>query len=87
MNDEPPLDRLAFEFFREFARCEYCLKAVGIRDPNRRDPTADWITFANQVRTIFETPPSKEVDEAIRYYLNKPPKKQVVLNDMLDWSD
>ncbi|BCQ61259.1 hypothetical protein PBOI14_30090 [Pseudomonas sp. Boi14] len=23
------LDRLAFSFFREFARCEYCLKLLG----------------------------------------------------------
>jgi hypothetical protein len=87
MNTPSPLDQLAFEFFREFARCEYCLKAVGLRELNRRDPTADWGAFANQVEQVFNTPSSEEMTRAINYYLAAPPKKQVVRNGLLDWAE
>lgn len=80
------LDLFAFEFFREFARCEYCLKAVGLREPNRKDPTADWGAFAAQVQQAFNVPQSKELVEAIDYYLAHPPKKQVLNAGRLDWS-
>lgn len=36
------LDKLSYLFFREFARCEYSLKAAGLRESQRKDPTADW---------------------------------------------
>ena len=81
------LDKLAFAFFREFARCEYCLKAVGLRENNRRDPTADWGAFAEQVRDVFDAPPSQQLAQAIRYYLDHPPKKQVLRGSVLDWDN
>lgn len=86
----PPsnLDKLAFEFLREFSRCEYCLKVVGLRKPNRRDPTADWVTFASEVRAVLETPSSAEIKAAVQYYLDHPPKKQIERPDgLLDWKD
>lgn len=85
MNEK--LDDLAFEFFREFARCEYCLKAVGLRKPNPEKPTADWKAFAGGVHAIFSDPPSQEFSAAIDYYLAHPPKKQVVRDNLLAWSD
>jgi hypothetical protein len=87
MNAHAEIDQLAFSFFREFARCEYCLKAVGLREPNRRDPTADWGEFANQVHAVFTVPPSQQVADAIRYYTEHPPKKQVVRDALLDWAN
>lgn len=36
---------LAFSFFREFARCEYCLKAVGLLEGFPSKPQADWGIF------------------------------------------
>jgi hypothetical protein len=81
----PNPDGFAFEFFREFARCEYCLKAVGLREPNRKDPTADWGAFAGAVQQAFETPPSQDFANAVAYYLEKPPKKQVVQDGVLGW--
>jgi hypothetical protein len=87
MNTSALLDALSFEFFREFARCEYCLKAVGLREPKRRDPTADWGAFANEVQAVFQTPSSSELAAAIKYYLEKPPKKQVLRNGLLDWDE
>ena len=87
MSAQTELDQLAFSFFREFARCEYCLKAVGLREPKRRDPTADWGAFASQVQAVFAKPPSQQVAKAIRYYTEHPPKKQVVRGTLLDWDD
>lgn len=87
MNMSQSLDSIAFEFFREFARCEYCLKAVGIRKPKQRNPTADWGAFASQVTQVFDNPANDGLAEAIRYYLQRPPKKQVLRNELLDWDD
>jgi len=87
MDTHESLDALAFDFFREFARCEYCLKAVGLRVPNKEYPIADWGALAEEVQDVFNTPPSDQVDEAIKYYLTWPPKKQVLKDDLLDWKD
>jgi hypothetical protein len=86
VNESAPIEALCYEFFREFARCEYCLKAVGLRKLNGRDPTADWGAFAGQVQAVFDAPPSNEVANAIQYYLTAPPMKQVVNNGVLDWA-
>ncbi len=86
----PPsnLDELAFLFFREFARCEYCLKVVGLRGSDRRNPTADWVTFATEVRAVLETPFSTALKAAVQYYVDHPPKKQIERPDgLLDWED
>jgi hypothetical protein len=82
------LDHLAFEFFREFSRCEYCLKVVGIREPMRKDPTADWGAFSNEVQHVLEMPSTAELKEAVGYYLAHPPKKQISRdNGVLDCKD
>jgi hypothetical protein len=79
-----PLDALAWEFFQEFARCEYCLKAVGLREASRKDPTADWGAFAAEVRPAIEAP-TKTLQPAVAYYLEHPPKKQAIVDGRLDW--
>lgn len=84
----PDLNELAFEFFREFARCEHCLKVVGLREPKHRDPTADWGAFANEVRSVLETPSPAELKAAVQYYVEHPPKKQIERTDgILDWKE
>ena len=87
MNSTEALDSLGFAFFREFARCEYCLKVVGLRDPARKDPTADWGAFAAEVLPLFDNPKSEEVANAISYYLTHPPKKQVLRGETLGWEE
>ena len=86
MTTPTELDLLAFSFFREFARCEYCLKAVGLLEGSPSKPQADWGTFAAQVIAVFDMPPNAETEGAIQYYLTHPPKKQVVLDGVLSWS-
>jgi hypothetical protein len=81
------LDRFAYSFFHEFARCEYCLKAVGLLEGSPSNPKADWGTFAAQVIAVFDVPPNQETEDAIQYYLTHPPKKQVLLDGALSWSE
>jgi hypothetical protein len=71
LQESDGLDSLAFEFFREFARCEYCLKAVGLRK-NTRDAKANWSAFAGEVKEIFDTPLSPELRMAIDYLIDTP---------------
>jgi len=79
------LNNLAFNFFTEFARCEYCLKAVGLRKKTR-DAQPDWRAFAAEVIDVFENPQSSELKTAIDYFITHPPKKQIVVDGLLDWS-
>ena len=82
------LDHLSFEFFRGFSRCEYCLKVVGLRDPTRKDPTADWGAFSTEVQHLLEAPSNPELKEAVDYYLAHSPKKQIARDDgALDWKE
>lgn len=82
------LDRLAFDFFREFSRFEYCLKAVGfLRVRRNNEPEANWDAFAEAIKQIFEEPPSKEFSAAVAYYMKNPPKKQVVRDGGLQWEN
>jgi hypothetical protein len=81
------LDAIAYEFFREFARCEYCLKAVGLIEPKRPEPTPDWGRFARELQAIFDEPPSAEFSASVDYFLTQPPKKQVLREGVLAWDD
>lgn len=85
MNNTNAIDALGFDFFREFARGEYCMKVVGLRLPNRKDPTADWRAFAAELNDLLSNPSPGEVANAVEYYLNNPPKKQVLRDGLLDW--
>lgn len=87
MSAASELDLVAFSFFREFARCEYCLKAVGLLLGAPNKPQADWETFAAEVIAVFDDPPNVEINDAIQYYLTHPPKKQVFLDGVLSWSN
>lgn len=80
------IDALSYEFFREFARYEYCLKAVGLRH-NTKEAKANWDMYANEVKDVLEKPKSPLLQEAIDYFLTHPSKKQIIKKDILDWDD
>lgn len=79
------LEQLAAEFFRQFARAEYCLKAAGFRKPGRT-AQADWSSLAQEVAAFLEQPNSPDLRAAVDYLLTHPPKKQVVVEGKLDWA-
>lgn len=79
------LDDLANDFFRDFARYEYCLKRVGLRKESR-NAKACWKRYAAEVKGVFSNA-TGEVEAAINYFKESPPHKQVVENGELEWSD
>ena len=79
------LDDLAAELFRTFARFEYALKATGF---HKGDGVAEpnWRSFAETIPQVFTDPDDAVLREATRYILEHPPKKQMILDGMLNWT-
>lgn len=78
------IESLCFEFFREFSRYEYCLKAT---QPKYQDGNAmaNWDLFAKDVEQVFASSKDSDFIAAIDYFTKHPPKKQVVKNGALEW--
>lgn len=76
--------QLAKEFFFMFARFEYAMKMAkyhkgnGVAEP-------DWARFAKELESVFQNPASKEFEEAVSYFTEHPPKKQMVEDGRLVW--
>ena len=80
------LDNLAFEFFREFARYEYCLKATGLREEHAAK--ASWTKYAAEVTQVIETPETLDLQHALAYFTDNPPNKQIIKKDgSLGWGE
>jgi hypothetical protein len=82
MNKE--LDDLAVQMFRTFSRFEYALKAVGFHTDNAEP---NWTAFACSLPNLFSAVDDPSLRDAVKYMLSHPPKKQVVSNGKLDWSN
>jgi len=80
------IDDLSYDFFREFARYEYCLKVAGLRE-NTRNAKASWKKYAAEVAQLFDMPQPHELLEAITYFEEYPPKKQIVKDDVIAWDE
>jgi hypothetical protein len=80
------LDNLAVELFRMFSRFEYALKTTGFHT-GEGDAKPNWRDFALSIETQMENPNSPELREAIEYMLQNPPKKQIIRNGLLKWSN
>lgn len=79
------LDELATEIFRTFARFEYALKAAGFHNGDgAAEP--NWRSFAETIGDLFNKPGASDLDAAVRYILDHPPKKQIIANGVLAWS-
>lgn len=85
--DDPELHKLAGDFFRLFSRLEYALKANGYLIPNRRNAEADWARFAVEIHDAFNSLEVEELEYAISFMLNEPPKKQINANGLVEWDE
>lgn len=84
MPRDQALHILAAEFFREFSRTEYALKATGFN--NGDGPAkANWSQFARSIEGLIAAPPTPELREAIAFLFQEPPKKQFIENDLIQW--
>lgn len=84
MTQYPHLDQLAGKLFHVFSRAEYALKAAGY---NKGDGAAEanWRTFALAVEDLIANPTTQELQEAIDFFFNAPPKKQVIVSGVIQW--
>ena len=78
------LDQLAGKLFHVFSRTEYALKAAGY---NKGDGAAEanWRKFALAVEDLIANPANQELQEAINFFFNAPPKKQVIVDGVIQW--
>lgn len=83
--DDPRLHSLAAEFFRTFSRMEYALKAAGHFVKNQRKAEPDWPGFAATVEAAFAACDSRAVKEAADFILREPPRKQINVNNRIEW--
>ncbi|MFN5049087.1 hypothetical protein [Roseateles sp.] len=84
MTRHPHLDQLAGNLFHVFSRTEYALKASGFN--NGDGPAeANWRAFALAVEAMIASPVSPELKEAIEFFFNAPPKKQVIVGGAIRW--
>jgi len=80
----------AYVFFIVFSRFEYALKNGGYcTKTNTKDTKAkaDWDRFGRDLRIIFNEYSSKELDCAVKYIVEGPPKLQTYDNNNLNWED
>lgn len=78
---------LACEFLGTFARFEYALKARGFARGDDAKVEADWDTFARRIDALFNMRQDQTVAEAVEYLLLKPPKKQVLVGERIQFVD
>ena len=83
-----PNRRLAWEFFVFFSRFEYALK----RDkrflmPRNGNAAPNWDCFASDHDDAFGKIALTELKAAVNFYLSESPRKQVITNGVLNWSD
>jgi hypothetical protein len=76
---------LVFKFFAVFSLFEYALKSAGFRNESG-DAMPDWEIFARKIEKRFNPKSSPEIEEAVKYLFEKPPKRQVV-HGTLGWQE
>lgn len=80
-------EKACSNFFAFFARFEYAMKVVGFRSRTDGQATPDWNALADVVRDYLNNNSRKKTKDAIDYLLTYPPKRQDVVNDLLQWVD
>lgn len=74
---------IAVEFLAVFSRMEYALKSTEFADggPARVEPA--WDRFANHIHERFVRLEDAELNRSVKFLLEKPPRKQVLLDGRL----
>lgn len=84
MTHNQDIDELARDFFHVYSRAEYALKTSGFNNGDG-PAVANWQNFAHSVEELIANPPSPALKEAIDFFFNAPPKKQVILGGVIQW--
>lgn len=76
---------LVFNFFIAFSRFEYALKRAGYLRSDKSGVHPDWEKFVSELKTKFKPSTAKELERAVKYLKDNPPRKQIVKNKSLSW--
>ncbi len=68
---------LVFKFFTVFSLFEYALKNTKYRQFRNGKVEANWELFVDDIPN-FTIAPMSELDNAVNYLINRPPKKQIL---------
>jgi hypothetical protein len=86
MNGHEALDKLAFRFFKLFAQYEYALKAMGYGSAgHNRQAEVDWDRFSNEIGVAVMVIEAAPIVEARQYILENPPRRQIWVNNTVQW--
>ena len=77
---------LVFRFFLTFSRFEYALKRAGFITGSGSDIKPGWDKFSAKHRSAFNPSSSTELQQAVDYFSEHPPRKQILNDGCLDWS-
>lgn len=78
---------LAVRFWIVFARFEYALKRADHARGDDKHIEADWPKLAVSLGGVWNADRTQELRSAVDFFLQHPPKKQVLLNSDLGWAD
>ncbi len=74
-------------FFIAFSRFEYALKVEGFSNGNLDNVSANWDQFARSIRGSFQPDRTPELQAAVNYLHDSPPRKQIIQGGTkLGWS-
>jgi hypothetical protein len=76
---------LVLEFVVVFSRMEYALKKAGFAKGSDARIDIKWNDFAKDIKGAFNPEKSSELQEAVKYLKELPPKQQVIVNNTSCW--
>lgn len=76
---------LIFDFFIAFSRFEFALKASNFSIGDNQRVSPNWETFVASINVTFDKNRIPELNEAVEYLLNNPPRIQMLNNGIIDW--
>lgn len=78
---------MAIEFMAIFSRFEYALKSSGYANGGPTNVSPAWDKFANEVHHKFVEIDDKPLKLAVKFLLEKPPRKQVLMDNKLNFKE
>ncbi len=77
---------LVFRFFLVFSRFEYALKRAGFTITSRNSVQPSWGGFSSRYHPVFNPSQTSELRVACDYFIDNPPRKQILDGGNLAWS-
>lgn len=76
---------LVLDFFLVLSRMEFALKISGFTVPNTTEAKPNWDRFSDSIKNNYLEESNAQFIQAVSYYIENPPAKQVIKNGKLDW--